>query len=1216
MEFLSKIFAKEGLVVDNGATINGLINGSASDRYLISDNGELKFRTAAQVLSDIAGAPASALANYQLLSQKAQPNGYASLDANGKVPLAQINDSIIGQVEYMGLWNASTNTPSLSATPQQKGHYYIVSVAGTQFGISFEVGDWIISDGTTWSKVDNTDAVSSVFGRVGNITAAEADYQSFYVRLSQVYSNPSWISALAWSKITGTPTTLGGYGITDAVPATRTITINGQTFDLSANRSWTISEADTLATVTARGNTTTSNIFLGQYLRTGSYPHFGETAGGLATLVGNNVMPGAGINKIVRYAGGDNGTYIILRYNAGIIFGTNVSSTPGVEVDDTTGEAMRITTNRNVLINTTVDTGDYRLDVNGSSRVRNGLVVDSFVAIGTSTPFAGYNIDSRGSHNFGSTSSEVYHYFQSSNVSGGSAVSVYANNTSANSSRSQIMIADTSASVPTRFGLGVFTGASPYAYLDSASRLVINNASGANVIIGGTNDDGFKLDVVGTLRASGNATFTSLAGSGSRMVVADANGVLGVQAIPTNAVSSVFGRTGDVVATNGDYTTAQVTESGNLYYTDARARAALSFEAGSGGYNSTTGVIKIPTNTNQLTNGAGYITTADLAGYVTLSTDQNIVGNKTFSGKTVFNNPIEFANISSPAVVTSGTTSIQALTLSRIFISKSSSNGGAIFNLSNISGVNVRSYSLPDASGTIALTSDIPSTSGFVPYTGATDSLTLGNNFLHAKRVHIDGIGSGEVLAFKQYDTSSTSGLPGYDTISTIQKNAFILSMHQSGTTYKTVFLRFTNVPLSTSATPFIELPSTSGTLALTSDIPSTSGFVPYTGATSNVDLGTRYLLAQRLQSSGGELISVLLKGRSSDNKTQLQFWDNSGGNLYGYIESAPSGLAGSLNIVSGNSSIQLTNSYVSTTSPFLVNTTTDNLSGAKLQVSGNGTFSGTLDIGTSSVVTQFVRVNANYNSCILLTNYKTDNPDIRNFKIGSDNTVYGDLAIQRSTTLGGSTYENLLYFDFNKSATFASSVTAGGNIIASNGTVQNALTYGAIGIVGTLSNHNLGIYTNNTQKVLIDTSGNVGIGTTSPNTRLHTTGSLTVNDVIYLQRASSSLYLPVMNYWDGLGANPLNGNKGDIVAFGNAGGDGVVFANANTERMRISGGNVLINTTTDNGARLQVHGSVSLRDSLVMSNMTTNPAASGIAMYMEVTVNGTVYLLPLYSMP
>jgi hypothetical protein len=84
----------------------------------------------------------------------------------------------------------------------------------------------------------------------------------------------------------------------------------------------------------------------------------------------------------------------------------------------------------------------------------------------------------------------------------------------------------------------------------------------------------------------------------------------------TDAVTSVFGRTGAVVATSGDYSTTLVTEGTNLYYTDARARASNSFSAGSGAYNSTTGVITIPTNNNQITNGAGYITTADLTGYI------------------------------------------------------------------------------------------------------------------------------------------------------------------------------------------------------------------------------------------------------------------------------------------------------------------------------------------------------------------------------------------------------------------------------------------------------------------------------------------------------------------------------------------------------------------------------------------------------------------------
>lgn len=54
--------------------------------------------------------------------------------------------------------------------------------------------------------------------------------------------------------------------------------------------------------------------------------------------------------------------------------------------------------------------------------------------------------------------------------------------------------------------------------------------------------------------------------------------------------------------------TSVVPESGNLYFTNARARTALSFTGGGANYNATTGVITIPTATNQLINNSGFIT--------------------------------------------------------------------------------------------------------------------------------------------------------------------------------------------------------------------------------------------------------------------------------------------------------------------------------------------------------------------------------------------------------------------------------------------------------------------------------------------------------------------------------------------------------------------------------------------------------------------------------
>ena len=105
----------------------------------------------------------------------------------------------------------------------------------------------------------------------------------------------------------------------------------------------------------------------------------------------------------------------------------------------------------------------------------------------------------------------------------------------------------------------------------------------------------------------------------------------------TDAVTSVFGRTGAVVAVNGDYTTSLVTEGTNLYYTDVRARASNSFVAGSGAYNSTTGVITIPTDNSQIANSAAYITLTSLSVTTPLSYN-NTTGAFTISQATTSTN--------------------------------------------------------------------------------------------------------------------------------------------------------------------------------------------------------------------------------------------------------------------------------------------------------------------------------------------------------------------------------------------------------------------------------------------------------------------------------------------------------------------------------------------------------------------------------------------------
>ena len=128
-----------------------------------------------------------------------QPDGVNDLISNNKITLGYLPDSVLGQVIYGGGFVPSTGVATLTTNAQEKlgtsdatitltndttaitgyeaneGIYYIATASGTFASISFETGDWLISTGTAWSKVDNTDAVTGVKGneevnyRLGNV---------------------------------------------------------------------------------------------------------------------------------------------------------------------------------------------------------------------------------------------------------------------------------------------------------------------------------------------------------------------------------------------------------------------------------------------------------------------------------------------------------------------------------------------------------------------------------------------------------------------------------------------------------------------------------------------------------------------------------------------------------------------------------------------------------------------------------------------------------------------------------------------------------------------------------------------------------------------------------------------------------------------------------------------------------------------------------------
>ena len=257
---------------------------------------------------------------------------------------------------------------------------------------------------------------------------------------------------------------------------------------------------------------------------------------------------------------------------------------------------------------------------------------------------------------------------------------------------------------------------------------------------------------------------------------------------------------------------------------------------------------------------------------------------------------------------------------------------------------------------------------------------------------------------------------------------------------------------------------------------------------------------------------------------------------------------------------------------------------------------SGSLAISTSGTGKLFVNASGNVSIGTNGTSAATETLCINGFAGFGDRALTNPFVLLGNTGSGAGlvgTYSNhALEFRTNNSErlriTSAGLVGVGTGsppaLLSVHGTGPQLNLYGSsTGSLGANFHYNgatgnLGIATNGVNastnpQLLLDLNGRLGVGTTSPSSLLHVAGSLTVNDRIFLQRASGSLSLAVINYWDG-STNPLTGTKGDIVAIGNAGGDGVAFVNANTERMRLTSTGLGIGTSSP-GQALDVVGTI-----------------------------------------
>jgi predicted heme/steroid binding protein len=565
------------------------------------------------------------------------------LTAFGKVQ-NQIN-TLVGGVQYKGTWNAATNTPTLVSSVGVQGNYYVVSVAGNTNlnGITdWKLGDWAIFNGSAWEKVDNTDAVISVNGKIGEVVLTTTDiaegtnlyYTDLRARSAISLTTTGNSGASTYSNLTGilnVPNyTLAGLG---GVPLTRELTINGTTFDLSANRSWSVGTVTSVATsgpltggtITGSGTIgiTQSGASSDGYLSSIDWNTFNNKQNALTNPVTGTgtifTLPmWSGATSLAdsplsygpdafnfQYNSATGGTvnftntgltpytYAIQMNNFGSPRSTVHSYTDGIVVNSIGGtQVSRMFANGNFILGTGFVDNGYKLEIVGN------LYVNSIVNATTDTDR--FIVSDGGLIKY-RTGAQVL-----SDIGAQGALTLTTVGTSGAATLISNVLnipqyTDQFVGTVTSVGLSAPTGfAVSNSPVTSSGTLTLTFASGYSLP---TNA------VQANWTTAYNDSIISAAVTGTTTKTLTLNqqdgGTITASWTDIAPVTSVFGRIGDVVAQSGDYTTTLVTEGTNLYYTDGRSRSAISLtttgSSGAATYNNGTGVFNIPNYGSALT---------------------------------------------------------------------------------------------------------------------------------------------------------------------------------------------------------------------------------------------------------------------------------------------------------------------------------------------------------------------------------------------------------------------------------------------------------------------------------------------------------------------------------------------------------------------------------------------------------------------------------------
>jgi hypothetical protein len=271
-------------------------------------------------------------------------------DVDLKTTTPSGNEILAFEGAPVNLWRNKTIPSVLGYTPVSQAR--TLTINGTTFDLSAD-RSWTIASGVT-SFNTRTGAITLTSGDVTGAlgytpynSSNPAGYISSYtetdptvpahVKSITTTEKLNWNTAFSW----------GNHASAGYVPSARTITINGTTQDLSANRSWTVSGTDNTK-LPLTGGTLSGALFM-----TSSYPYiqFNDT---VSTTKSAYIQYGVTLG-----GGGAGGGGYLLNYSQDRPFGWTVGGNQGVMTIDTVGNVQALTSLRAPIFYDSNDTTYY-----------------------------------------------------------------------------------------------------------------------------------------------------------------------------------------------------------------------------------------------------------------------------------------------------------------------------------------------------------------------------------------------------------------------------------------------------------------------------------------------------------------------------------------------------------------------------------------------------------------------------------------------------------------------------------------------------------------------------------------------------------------------------------------------------------------------------------------------------------------------------------------